>query len=85
MHIISNLADRYFNMLKPLDTETKFQIVTLLVNSIKPKEVKEEAKQANSLFDLYGIWANDPDGELIEKTIREGRKDPHTRDIASFD
>lgn len=72
-------------MLKPLDTETKLQIVTLLVNSIKLKEVEEYTKKAKSVFDLYGIWENDPDGEVIEKTICEGRKDPHTRDIAPFD
>lgn len=65
------LANRYFDMLRPLDDDTKLQIVTLLVNSLSTNKDAERQPQAKSLFDLYGVWANDPDGEMIEKAILE--------------
>lgn len=78
------LAERYFSMLKPLDNDTKLQIVTLLVKSISTKnDIVDEKKK--SLFDLYGVWKGNPEADLIEKTIREGRKDTHTRNIAAFE
>lgn len=54
----------------------------MLVNSIEI-EKKEKTKPVKSLFDLYGAWADNPDADLIEQTIREGRKDPHDRHIVS--
>lgn len=82
-----HLADKYFSLLKPLDNETKKRLVLLLVNSIETQEDKsvEVKERKGSLLDLYGMWADNPDADAMEETIRNCRKDPHTRNIVAFD
>ena len=48
------------------------------------KKQAEKNKNLKTLNKLCGIWDN-PDGELIEKAIWEGRKSDYIRKITSFD
>ena len=44
----------------------------------------EEMKQ-KKLDSLFGIWADSPDGEKIERTIMESRKADYERELVSMD
>lgn len=59
----------------------KKRLLFLLVNSMETQENKsEEVKERKgSLLDLYGMWAENPDADAMEETIRNYHKDPHTR------
>ncbi len=37
------------------------------------------------LDSLFGIWADSPDGEKIERTIMESRKADYERELVSMD
>ena len=50
--------------------------------NVTTSKEEEKLKKLNALF---GVWANTPDGEKIERCIREARNSEYEREIASMD
>lgn len=67
-----------WNMAKKLDSNQKLELMTLLIESIKPSAAKTEPlkkKGKPDIDDFYGIWSDEEyrDAEDICNFIREGR------------
>ncbi|MBR4648998.1 MAG: hypothetical protein IKO67_02475 [Bacteroidaceae bacterium] len=45
----------------------------------------EEEKKLKKLDSLFGVWANTPDGEQIEKVILDARTADYEREVALMD
>lgn len=55
-----------------------------LHKSAMTKQKAEKSHEEILLDKLCGAWDN-PDGDIIEKAIQEGRKADYAREIVSFD
>jgi hypothetical protein len=84
MDISLNIANGYFDMLRPLSDKTKIQLAKMLMESILKKD--EKALSAScKLEDLYGIWSDDDEMKNLTEAIRENRRSGITRHIVSLD
>lgn len=56
-----------------MDDRQKLQLVTMLVESVKP--AKAEAKRKPDIDDYFGIWSDEEymDAEELAKEIHDGR------------
>ena len=64
----------YWGMLKDLDDSQKLQLVTMLVESVKP--AKSEAKKRKpNIDDYFGIWSDEEymDADELVKEIYDAR------------
>ena len=84
-----NLADYYFPMLNSLSSKAKLYLVRKLTDSLlKDKSMSTQSVEEERLAafrKLAGAWADDPEGEAMEREIRDGRTSNKTREIISFD
>ena len=84
-----NLADYYFPMLNSLSSKAKLYLVRKLTDSLlKDKSMSAQSVEEERLTafrKLAGAWADDPEGEAMEREIRDGRTSNKTREIISFD
>lgn len=84
-----SLADYYYPILNTLSRKAKLYLVKRLTDSLLKDEsaatpVLEDDKQA--IFnELSGAWADDPESDMMETEIRNGRTSGKTRMITSFD
>jgi hypothetical protein len=51
----------------------------------KAENVNEEAKREETLYSMFGAWAEDPNTPIMEEAIRCGRVSGITRHIMAFD
>ena len=73
-------------MLKDLSDNVKMELVALLSTSIVNKEefveseMTEEEKE-KEFWSLCGCWKDDPDADIMEAAIKDGRKNEFMREI----
>ena len=77
-----------WNMAKKLDNNQKLELVTMLVDSIKPlypatEPIKKTSKKKLDANDFAGIWGDDEymDADELVKTIKNAR---HFKNRAEF-
>lgn len=57
----------------------------LIETSVAPATPSAEEQKLKKLDSLFGIWADTPDGEKIERAIMESRKADYERELVSMD
>lgn len=67
-----------------LSASNEHWLADKLLQSASAKEASRNDKR-QILASLYGAWANDPDADIMEKSIRDGRKDGNGRKVVAFD
>lgn len=76
---VLNVSDMYMAMLSSLSDDDKLDLISRLSESIRNKV------KGDTLYGMYGIWANDAEMDNIEQVIKEGRAGDGMRKIESFD
>jgi len=73
----------YWGMVKDMDDNQKLQLVTMLVNSVKPSSVAGRKKRKLDACDYAGIWSDDEymDADELVDAIHTAR---HFKDRAKF-
>lgn len=67
-----------------LSASNEYWLADKLLQSASAKKASQNDKR-QILANLYGAWANDPDADTMEKSIRDGRKDGYARKVVAFD
>lgn len=67
-----------------LTANNKRWLAERLMESAEEQTVITERKK-DSYKKSFGIWENDPEADLMEQAIKEGRKSATSRVIESFD
>ena len=64
----------YWGMLKDLDDSQKLQLVTMLVESVKPAKPEAKKRKPN-IDDYFGIWSDEEymDADELVKEIHDAR------------
>lgn len=84
MDISVKLANSYFSMLKLLSDETKLHLIKMLTDSILKKEKDNVSAKSETLEDLFGVWADDPEADEMIKAV-ETKCSGLTRHIVPLD
>lgn len=89
MEIGINWVDYYFPMLDKLNGMEKLRLVKKLTDSLLKNDrtaATEAVNAGQSAFSkLAGAWADDPEADMMERAITEGRMSNRTRKLSSFD
>lgn len=89
MEMSINWVDYYFPMLDNLNGMEKLRLVRKLTDSLlkNDKTVNTPAVNAgqNAFSKLAGAWADDPEADMMERAIAEGRVSNKTRNLSLFD
>lgn len=89
MEMSINWVDYYFPMLDNLNGMEKLRLVRKLTDSLlkNDKTVNTPAVNAGqyAFSKLAGVWADDPEADMMERAIAEGRVSNKTRNLSSFD
>ena len=70
----------YMSILRAMSTEEKRILIVFLTESLTEADSEAEtpklskAERKRGLMSLAGCWKDDPDAELMEAAIKEGRK-----------
>ncbi len=69
----------YWGMLKDLDDSQKLQLVTMLVESIKPAKAETKKRKPN-IDDYFGIWSDEEymDADELVEEIHDVRRSPQS-------
>ncbi|MBQ9363698.1 MAG: hypothetical protein IJT97_09835 [Bacteroidaceae bacterium] len=79
---LNNLWD-YLQSLA-LSNSNKDWLANKLIES-KVEDIDEEARREETLYSMFGAWADDPNFPFMEEAIRNGRISGITRHIVAFD
>lgn len=89
MEMSINWVDYYFPMLDNLNGMEKLRLVRKLTDSLLKNDKTANTPAVNagqSAFSrLAGAWADDPEADMMERAIAEGRVSNETRNLSSFD
>lgn len=84
-----HLADYCFSMINSLNDKAKLYLVNKLTESLMKSAdsiVKvNESEKDEELAKLAGIWANDPEADMMAEAILTGRRSNMTRELIPFD
>ena len=82
-----NLLDT-INGIDERDTDLLEELIAMVRNAIRQNEWKKKAEtlpRDERLRQVAGLWADDPEAEMMAKAIREGRLSNRTREITPFE
>lgn len=73
----------YWSLVKDMDDSQKLQLVTMLVNSVKPASAEGRTKRKLDARDYAGIWSDDEymDADELVDAIHSAR---HFKDRTKF-
>ena len=67
-----------------LSNSNKDWLAGKLIES-KVEDIDEEARREETLYSMFGAWADDSNFPVMEEAIRTGRTSGITRHIVAFD